>query len=592
MQNRTKQILWIITIISCIILGESLAATAVPTSIDNEVTPDLFHMEPFYLNITISETEFSPAEFTVKESATVNLTIESIDVDHTFYIAEYDINETIVANTTINIAFEADRLGSFTYSSLNCSETGTMIVEDPYVPDLPRPKDVRILFDFKHNNNVTLMAEKYATIINWTRDSNFVYAINNYNELVSLQLMHYDILIILEPQINLTVSELDDIQFFIERGGSLILGGSNETAFTNSYKLTEQFGFTYTNTSARFINSTDLIDPIGENNTLSSFTVTDFLDHPLISENQYVPLTDELVTQLEYTGTVMDFNATMAQELNVNNNLTDTENLIDCYVMANGNETIFADVNGNFIVDVNETIGVNNTFVVAFETAFNARVISVGDANIFNNTMVGRYLGNEIFYQRTLQWVAKMYAILQSSEYTLSAFDVNIGTDLNTSIVVKAQNNTIVDSIEVEMRIWRSARIEFTFTFNAINDSHFERQFNTTNIRRGTVYINAVAHKRGYGYNVTNDYYLEVFQTEPGPMSLAIPYLITYISSLIVGIAALALFFIRVIKVPKTKATSEADDDTEAGEDETETEDEIDLDEYETEEEPDTAEDE
>ncbi|MHA1213407.1 MAG: hypothetical protein ACTSSH_13230 [Candidatus Heimdallarchaeota archaeon] len=75
-------------------------------------------------------------------------------------------------------------------------------------------------------------------------------------------------------------------------------------------------------------------------------------------------------------------------------------------------------------------------------------------------------------------------------------------------------------------------------------------------------------------------------------MSLAIPYLITYISSLIVGIAALALFFIRVIKVPKTKATSEADDDTEAGEDETETEDEIDLDEYETEEEPDTAEDE
>ncbi|MHA1213408.1 MAG: hypothetical protein ACTSSH_13235, partial [Candidatus Heimdallarchaeota archaeon] len=235
------------------------------------------------------------------------------------------------------------------------------------------------------------------------------------------------------------------------------------------------------------------------------FTVTDFLDHPLISENQYVPLTDELVTQLEYTGTVMDFNTTMAQELNANNNLTDTENLIDCYVMANGNETIFADVNGNFIVDVNETIGVNNTFVVAVETAFNARVISVGDANIFNNTMVGRYLGNEIFYQRALQWVAKMYAILQSSEYILSAFDVNIGTDLNTSIVVKAQNNTIVDSIEVEMRIWRSSRIEFTFTFNAINDSHFERQFNTTNIRRGTVYINAVAHKRGYGYNVTND---------------------------------------------------------------------------------------
>ena len=64
------------------------------------------------------------------------------------------------------------------------------------------------------------------------------------------------------------------------------------------------------------INSTDLIDPIGENNTLSSFAVTDFLDHPLISENQYVPLTDEIITQLEYTGTVMDFNVTMAQEFN------------------------------------------------------------------------------------------------------------------------------------------------------------------------------------------------------------------------------------------------------------------------------------
>ena len=135
------------------VIGESLAANAMQNQFDTELTPDLFHIGDFNLHINVSETEFTPATFTVQESATVNLTIESIDSDHTFVIVEYGINEEIEANTTIVVEFVADIVGEFTYSSVNCSQTGTFIVEDPYVPDMPRHDEVNILFDFTHNSD-------------------------------------------------------------------------------------------------------------------------------------------------------------------------------------------------------------------------------------------------------------------------------------------------------------------------------------------------------------------------------------------------------------------------------------------------------
>jgi hypothetical protein len=97
-------------------------------------------------------------------------------------------------------------------------------------------------------------------------------------------------------------------------------------------------------------------------------------------------------------------------------------------------------------------------------------------------------------------------------------------------------------------------------------------------IRRGSYTVRSVAHKRGYGYNYTNTYSIEIDPKEASPFDVPIPYLITYVAAIGIGIAALSFFFVRVIKTPKP-STDEVDEIEEEDEEEIE---DVDLEEYET----------
>ncbi len=568
----------IISVLSCIILSESLKTNALTNTIpeQEQYTPGLFNIGTFYLTINVSQTEFTPAEFTVEESASVNLTIRSTDIGHTFEILEYDINETIEAGSSINIEFEADKLGSFTYSSINSTGTGTLIVTDPYVPDLPRPEDITILFDFSHNENSTAMAEKYDTIYNWTAESGFSVSDFDGTQITPEVLAGVDLLIVLEPTEDFTEFEIEDIITYIREGGSLLIGGTEETSNTNVFEITQTFGFDFSNASAMYVNATTV--SIGENNTLAAFNITDYLDHPIISENQYVPLTNELLTRIQYDGALLNFNATWAEVNIPNDNLTDSDELIDTYILAKGYDKIFADVNGDLIVSENETIGENNTFIVATETIYNGRVFGIGSADVFNNSMVGRNEGNGILYQRSIQWLTKMYAVIQSYDFTLSAFEGKADENINASVNIYAQNNTALDSINVSLRIWRNQILEATIELTTNNNTHFEGIIDILeyNISKGSYTVYTVAHKRGYGFNVTNVYSIEIFPRDPSPYPVAIPYIITYVAAIGIGFAAISFFFVRVLKAPKT-ITEEIEEIEE------EDEEEIDLEEYESE---------
>lgn len=569
----------IISVLSCIILSESLKTNALTNTIpeQEQYTPELFNIGTFYLSINVSQTEFSPVEFTVKRSATVNLTIKSIDIGHSFEILEYDINETIEASTSINIAFVADKLGSFTYSSINSTTTGTMTVTDPYVPDLPQPEDITILFDFSHNENSTAMAEKYDTIYNWTAEKGFSVSDFDGSQITPEILEGVNLLIVLEPTEEFTEFEIEDIISFIRDGGSLLIGGSSETAYTNVYEITQPFGFDFDNASAMYVNATTV--SIGENNTLAAFNITNYLDHPIISETQYVPLTDELVTTIQYDGTLLNFNVTWAEENIPHDNLTDSEELVDAYVLANGYDKIFADENGDLKVGENETIGENNTFIVAAETTYNGRVFGIGSADVFNNSMIGRNEGNGYLYQRSIQWLTKMYAILQSNDFTLSTYSAKSGEAINVSVNVFAQNNTELDTINVSLRVWRNQELQATIYLTTANNTYYDGEIDIAdqNISKGIHTVHSLAHKRGYGYNLTNTYAIEVYPKDRDPFDLPIPYIITYAAAIIIGIAAFSFFFVRVLKTPKTTIEDVEEIEEEIDED-------MDLEEYESDE--------
>jgi len=590
LQLKTKKFLIIMTIVSFLIIGESFTASAKQSQIDYEATPDLFHIGDFELNITVSVTDFSPITFTVKESAFVNLTIESLDIGHTFEIAEYGIYEEILPLEKIAVEFEANKLGTFTYSSINCSETGTMEVLDPYVPNLPRHDEVGILFDFSHNSDTTATQNKFSGLVNWTEDSNFDSRINNDGLITEDLLVGVDVLIVLEPEVNFSSPEIDVVLSYVRNGGGLLFAGSNRSVFNkNFHEITQPFGFRFTNITASYINSTDLIDPIGETNTVDSFFISEFIDHPIISENQYVPLTDEVVTNLNYVGPVLELNNTWAEDsLNSTDDILLLDELIDSYALVSGNETIFADANGNSIVDENETIGEENTLIAAAETLANGRVLGFGSADVLNKTLMGRYLANSIFVYRAIQWLAKMYAILETQDYQLSTYEVRQGSIIDITLEIYTQNNTPLEGINITLNVLRASKVEYKIYLDAINDTNFNGSIDTLGIKIGTVYANAIAHKRGYGYNSTRDYYIQILPPAAKTLDFPIPYIITFVLSSLIGIAALSFFFVRVLRIPKEAEIAEGVDKDEESEeedlDEYETE-ETDLDEYETEEE-------
>jgi len=577
---KTRKLLWMITIVSIFILGKGLTTKAIPDQINDDVSPDLFHIGTVYLSINVSATEFTPAEFTVKESTTVNLTIESVDIGHTFQITEYGINETIIANSTVNFEFVADILGTFNYFSVNCSATGSMIVEDPYVPDLPRPEEVTIMFDLSHNSNTTDIADRYSAVINWTDDNNFDLIVNDGNFFTEETLRFIDILMIFEPDEDLTDPEFEVIKTYINKGRNILITGSVDTSTTNFNDITKSFGFQFSNTTARYINTT-LPAADGENNTLSSFFSTDFIDHPLLNENQYVPLTEDITSKIFYTGTILNYNETWITGLTEQINITDSDELIDSYPMFYGNESIYADENGDSIYWLNETSGVNTTLVAAVETAFDSRILAIGSADIFNNTMVGRYEINEIFFQRALQWLGNMYAVLRNDDYYISTYEVKIGDTINSSVSFYAQNNSVISDINVTLRVWRASQISKYLYMTQVNNSYYEDVVDTSDLKKGIVSINIVAHKRGYGYNITDEIFIQVNPREAIPFDVPILYVITFVLTIGIGVVALALFFVRVIKAPKAEdEIAEIDE-----EEEEELEDDIDLDEYESEEE-------
>ena len=575
----------IISIISFLVIGESLAANAMQSQIDDELSPDLFHVGEFNLHINVSKTAFTPESFTVKESAAVNLTIESIDIGHTFVIVEYGINEVIEANTTIVVEFIANKIGEFTYSSVNCSETGTFNVEDPYVPDLPRHDEVNILFDLRHNTDNNGIKSKYSGLVNWIQDSEFKFSFNEDAHVINSTLAGIDLLIILEPNDstkNFTIFEIEAITQFVRDGGGLLIAGSADSIFTNVNELIQPFGIHFDNATAMCINSTDLSDPIGENNTLSTFFVSEFMDHPILTENQYVPLTDEIVPTINYAGPMLEINETWIEESLEFYDLQVAGEIGDSYVLASGNETTFADENGNGVVDENETIGLNNTLIVLTETKNNGRIATIGSANIFNDTQMGRNPENEFFFQRTIQWLTKMYAVIQNSNFDLSTFTLNQGDIINSNVTYIAQNNTLIEGINVTLRVVRSSNIVLEINMETTDNTNFSCTIDTNEIGRGTVYINIVGHKRGYGYNTTTDLYLEVFPPGPEPLDVPIPYIITFALTIIIGLIALTFFFVRVVKTPKG-TPSEKSEEPEEELDEEEGEDAVDLDEYETE---------
>lgn len=111
-------------------LIEQSESTETKISIKTSTTPVVKEF-----NLTAKRFAFSPSTITVNKGDKVKIIINSLDVNHGFTIAEYDIHETIEPGKQTTVEFTADQVGTFSfYCSTFCGSghsemKGSLIVK-------------------------------------------------------------------------------------------------------------------------------------------------------------------------------------------------------------------------------------------------------------------------------------------------------------------------------------------------------------------------------------------------------------------------------------------------------------------------------
>ncbi|MBT3690261.1 hypothetical protein HOE31_04420 [bacterium] len=102
---------------------------------EDEMNDDSDNSEMKEFSLIAKKWEFEPSVITVNEGDMVKLKITSIDVDHGIAIPDFDINVDLNVNEEVEVIFEADKVGTFSFTcSIYCGSghidmTGTLIIK-------------------------------------------------------------------------------------------------------------------------------------------------------------------------------------------------------------------------------------------------------------------------------------------------------------------------------------------------------------------------------------------------------------------------------------------------------------------------------
>ncbi|MDP2717674.1 MAG: cupredoxin domain-containing protein [Candidatus Micrarchaeota archaeon] len=102
----------------------SVSASVIPATISGEptATPTIeptaqpsasVSVQEF--TVTAKQFEFSPATLTVKKGVPVKLAITSQDVEHSFSLPEFNVNQKLPPGETKTVEFTPDKTGEFTF---------------------------------------------------------------------------------------------------------------------------------------------------------------------------------------------------------------------------------------------------------------------------------------------------------------------------------------------------------------------------------------------------------------------------------------------------------------------------------------------
>ena len=120
MNKKTLIILVFLVVLADIFLSRNnqpSTSTQTPLS-DNPVIEEdvMVSNETKEFDLIAKKWSFEPNTITVNQGDTVKLTIKSLDVDHGFFLREFNVNQPLEPGQTTTVEFLADKTGTFTFS--------------------------------------------------------------------------------------------------------------------------------------------------------------------------------------------------------------------------------------------------------------------------------------------------------------------------------------------------------------------------------------------------------------------------------------------------------------------------------------------
>ena len=338
--------------------------------------------------------------------------------------------------------------------------------------------DIVIGIDMAHNNNISVnQLTNLTTLLNTSFSSTQVVFLNtNVN---SGELSRINVLVVLAPTIEFSETEVEDVENFIKNGNSILVAtGYMNQSTEHSNDILNTFGLSFNMSSSvipeKVMNNRNIT--ISYSNTTREFST------PI------TPITENISQIVFPNGLGISFN----------------ESKLESY-----NSPAITYFNPVLLMNSSAEVSENNTLASTLEFENGARILTIGSAEMFNNSYIeplentsSIFIDNTDFIMNSIRWLGRNTGIMNFYEPWTdhNAQSIELGEIIHGEVTLVNSQNESLTQTQIFITLERtgsylSSRI---MSVDPSNSSKFFGSVNTEGLSGGYCDVVFIANRIGY----------------------------------------------------------------------------------------------
>ncbi len=339
---------------------------------------------------------------------------------------------------------------------------------------------------------------------------------------------HLDLLnlfILAGNQGSLSAKEVNAIKDYIIGGGTVLILADKISNSSNLNNLLRDFGMEIYN-STLYSNNTAVNASLTL--TKDSLSSLDFI-------NENTVLTTDTIQNIAYTGSAIRNTTDFGEQ-------TMYAQECDLYPVLTTEGDYFINLGEQSTFNNTEDMALNNsiTLQAALELRYGGRLLVSASSDMFNSTFILKET-NRILLLRELQWLLRLQFHINYDNYNVSPTKIQDGNQIFMNISVTGDNNSAINNVSVKGRILVLKSLSQYVVLNTSDNIDFNGTI-TPNTVASWIDIEILMHKRGYGYNATELFEVQIEKQVTSPLHLNYIVVILFIASVaLAGIGSIAI---------------------------------------------------